>query len=669
MKLPKTIITTAILTAATLFQSEAQRAVSPDSALGRGYIDCPYSRYEAEQGKCSTNAIFIGSEPYSQRDLASEASNIEALTLVNQGDYVEWTLDAEADALTLRFSVPDAADGSGLKATVALYAGDTKLRDLVLDSYWAWQYTIIRNNSEKYPDNTPSADKFARMRFDEINILLPKTLAKGKTFRIALDEAPAAEVTIDFCELEKAPAALTFDDITDADKVEFTGTGSTLATFIANNQGKAIFIPAGTYDIPRRITVTGNNTRVYGAGMWHTTLNFTASSDQQSTYSQRGIDVEADNCHLSGVSLTTVNNKRYFRNNSSFQVGKGLMGSWGSNSSITDVRVDHFECGGWIADYSGRSTNGLTISHCRFRNNYADGINLSSGCRDVSVSHCSFRNNGDDDMASWSSTNRAENVEFSYCTAENNWRASSLGFFGGKNIKAHHISIIDAMEGGARVNGDFAGTGFGSSGELLLEEISIRRCGTRGGPVGTIGDFWGNNQPSLQIKAGPNYALRNLTIRHVDIFDSRHHGVGISSANSKTIENLILDDVSVNGVDNYEYAFHIDSSTRGNGTYRDLSATDVVEPWMTSIPSTFDFRQLPSSSIETVAANPTFSIKAGRDSVVITTDSSRRIELYSIDGRQVGDYVVDGFREVGGIGQGVFIARDIENFYCRKFCL
>ena len=94
------------------------------------------------------------------------------------------------------------------------------------------------------------------------------------------------------------------------------------------------------------------------------------------------------------MSINTANNKRYYRNNPSFQVGKGLNGSWGESSRVTDVRIDHFRCGAWIT-----GAHNLTVEHCRFRNNYADGINLTNNSTGCVVSHCSFRNNGDDDMA------------------------------------------------------------------------------------------------------------------------------------------------------------------------------------------------------------------------------------------------------------------------------
>ena len=78
---------------------------------------------------------------------------------------------------------------------------------------------------------------------------------------------------------------------------------------------------------------------------------------------------------------------------------KGFTGGYGTNSTIERVWAEHFECGAWIANWSGPAsaqTDGLLITNCRFRNNYADGVNFSKGTSNSICEHTSFRNNGDD---------------------------------------------------------------------------------------------------------------------------------------------------------------------------------------------------------------------------------------------------------------------------------
>lgn len=643
--------------------SAAQAVTNPDDALDRGYTERPYLRYEAEPGLCATDGSFITSSPYDQRDLASEASGGRALTLADRGSYVSWTLDADADAMCVRFSLPDSPDGTGMRRSVDVMDGDVCLARIVLDSYWAWQYTYKDNNATKYPDNTPDASsKFARMRFDEVNVLLPSTVAAGRTLSLVVaDDIADAPLTIDFIELEKAPAPLAFGDIPGDNKVEYTASSGDLSAFVRNNPGKTIYVPAGRHDVAGRIYISAPGTRIVGAGMWHTTLYFTASSDNRNTYGRRGIECDADACTLEGLSLNTVNNKRYFDNNPAYQVGKAIMGSWGRGSTIRDVRADHFECGAWIADYGSRSSEDLVVTDCRFRNNYADGINLSSGTRRARVARCSFRNNGDDDMATWSSGNMAEGVVFEYCSAENNWRASSLGIFGGRGHIARHIAVADAMEAGVRVNCDFDGPGFAADGEILLEDISIRRAGCRGGATGTLGDFWGNANPSLWFAAGPRYALRNITARRISIHDSRYQGVRVSASSGQPVLGLTLEDIEVHGVDNYEYAFYIAPGVRGNGSYSGLSATGVVEPVMSDIPASFDFED------RTSAAPSVPSSEADGLTAKVAADGSVRfsaagagagiLRIFAADGREVLARPFDGAPAVAGpFAPGVYIA-------------
>lgn len=83
---------------AAAFPAMSQSIVFADDALGRGYVDRPYLRYEAEEGSVATigNVDFINADPYDQASLASEASNLQAARLAAAGSYIEWKLDAAA---------------------------------------------------------------------------------------------------------------------------------------------------------------------------------------------------------------------------------------------------------------------------------------------------------------------------------------------------------------------------------------------------------------------------------------------------------------------------------------------------------------------------------------------------------------------------------------------
>ena len=517
----------------------------------RGWYDRPYIRYEAESENpnISDYQASILAPTDDQRQLQSEASNQTAMQLLAKGNFIEWVTTADANALTIRFSLPDSNDGKGTKGQLAVSVNNKPIDTLTIDSYWAWQYTL--KNGGNYPDNQPADNKFARMRFDETHILLSQPITAGSNIRLTKIDDNNQPYTIDFIELETAPQPKTFSDIKTDNKVQYSGNGSDLAAFINNNGGKTIFLPAGRYECPERIYMQNNGTKLIGAGEWHTEIYFAASSDNGSTYSKRGIEAEGSNLTLEGLYLNTINNKRYYNNNASNQVGKGLMGSWGNNSRVSHVWIEHFECGAWIANYTVRGCTNNTFEYCRFRNNYADGINLCCGAKNNQVIHSSFRNNGDDDMASWSTGQWCEGNTFAYCTAENNWRASSLGFFGGKKQTGHHLLIIDPLECGIRINADFTGTGFGTSDSIRIHDVTIIHAGCKNGTVGTSGDFWGNSQGAFNIGPTGNYALQNISAYNIDIIDARHYGMYIYTNNNRQITATTLNNIMIQNAASY----------------------------------------------------------------------------------------------------------------------
>jgi hypothetical protein len=559
---------------------KAQSISFPDDANQRGYYDRDYLRYEAEPEKCITNGIIL--EPsYDQRTLQSEASGQSATNLVNKDSYIEWTSERAADGITIRFSLPDDSAGNGTTGKLILYIGSDSVQTLTLSSYWAWQY-ILKSGS-KYPDNIPDANlKFPRMRFDEMHFRLDHEIPENATFRLVKADGNDIPYTIDFIELEKIPVALTFELIQDDNKVLYTPDKGKLQYFVTQNTGKTIFIPEGKYDVDGRIVINGNGTKILGAGMWYTELYFTASSDDKNTYSKRGIETGSSDVTLEGLYLNTVNNKRYYNNDPVYQVGKGLMGSFGSNSVIKNLWIEHFECGGWI-----EGSDNLSIQHCRFRNNYADGMNLAYGCKNSIVEHCSYRNNGDDDMASWSrGTGLCENIVYCYSTSENNWRASGLGFFGGKQNKAYNIVIRDPMEAGFRVTSDFPGMPFSSDGNSEFYNISVYKGGVAAGPVGTGGDLWGNQQGALHINSSSQYDVVNIKIYKIDLYDSKNDAIFIGSG-SKSIKNLFLKDINIDGTGRYGIYYY---NSKGNGAYCNLIYNRIGASTATNTrPASFTF--------------------------------------------------------------------------------
>ena len=603
-------------------------------AQQRGYYNRPYERYEAEPGYCETNGTFLAASD-DQADLQSEASHQQAVQLININSYVQWKVNKAGDGLTIRFSLPDNAAGTGTTGNIDIYAGNDKVGSLTLNSYWAWQYTI---NGGNYPTNTPATPgggNVVRMRFDETHIRLSRPVGSGEYLKIVKTDNNTTPYTIDFAELEPVPAKVTYESLS-GNKIQYDG--SDLPTFIANNGGKIIYIPEGRWNCPNRIKINTSGTQIIGAGMWYTEIYYNTTSNNPGTYGYRGMETEASNLRVEGIYFNTVNNQRYYNGDSNKQVGKAFMGSWGSNSVIRNCWAEHFECGAWIANYVGQGSNNLLVEHCRFRNNYADGVNCSHSSNGHTVRYCSFRNNGDDDMASWSVVVKCQNVTFAYCTAENNWRASSLGFFGGKGHTAHHLFIADALESGMRVNSDFNGPGFDTNGTINIHDITIEHCGCTGGSRGNSGDFWGNTQGAVNIGSTAYYAIRNVTLNNISIHDARSYGIFVRATTNNPLSNIAFKNISIDGATTGIYFF----GARGNATYCNLTFRNVQRE-MSNVPSSLSWTQdadceLPTPSGQGITtddlAKPTDVHKFFRDGRLYISVNGR---AYDAMGRMVID--------------------------------
>ena len=207
------LLSTSLLIISLVLNSVYPQSIAfPDDQKGRGYHNRPYKRYEAEPDKCQTNGNFL-TQTFDQSKLQNEASNQVALELKEKGDFVEWTVEELADGLTIRFSLPDSNEGVGTKGAFAIYIDGGYSQNITLDSYWAWQYFVRAHAS--HADNKPSADKFARMRFDEAHLKLKKKIDKGGTIKLVKLDDNSTPYTIDFIELENVPDPVSFESITE----------------------------------------------------------------------------------------------------------------------------------------------------------------------------------------------------------------------------------------------------------------------------------------------------------------------------------------------------------------------------------------------------------------------------------------------------------------------
>lgn len=479
-----------------------------------------YTTYEAEQGELKNGVVKNAPSSEAEHATAREASGQAYVDLPTNAS-VSFIAQADANAVTIRYTVPDGESGK-----VEVKVNNTVIGTLDLSSKSNWQYldnyTYHPNDDIKVHD-TPAADRLARFQFDEVSQLFKDAhINKGDTVTITnLDSTP---VGIDLIDLEKAPDAIRQPEnsvsITDFGAVANDGSDDYQAFMVAIESAKAskksVYIPEGQFDFSRPISLyVPDGIKITGAGQWHTKLHFlnteAAKYDDKGYASGGGgitFEPGSNNIDLGNLSMDSNLNSRYDEKANY----KGISGTLGTGSSIHDIKIEHFEAGVWIGDYSKNKplnyTDGLTISNATIRNNFADGVNFAQGTSNSTVINSNIRGNGDDGLATWSShhenTNAhvAENKHFLNNTVELGWRAAGIGIFGGKGHEVANNLIKDnANWGGVRLNTVFKNShnfDFNDTGISVHDNLLVNN--------GTNADTYGRVKGSIDLEEGRDYA-------------------------------------------------------------------------------------------------------------------------------------------------------------------
>lgn len=559
----KQLVSAALLVAACAGPLFAQHFDMKQWGENRGYTDAPYFRYEADANYCVTTGEQL-EQTDDQRRVWSEASNQQAVKLTSTDQYVRWTNDTgTADAVTVRYSLP-----SGSTATIGVFVDGQEIgrADVNTDHFWEWNSNIqgFRDNKpEYYSVHERGSRTWARMRFNDVMFRLSREITQGQQFEIRL--ISGAEATIDFVEIEKA-TYLSPADAQAQGMAVFSGSAD-LQNFIYQNQQKTIYVPEGTYTMNQIRIPDGTN--LQGAGMFYTLFVVNRGMDSFSSSFVRDI-------HF----MCTINQRYPWTGDKMGDDVKCFNGNGGGHDMLIErVCMENFTCGAWFDNYRG-----ATFRHCRVRNNYADGINFCNGSSNGTIEQCNFRNNGDDDVASWTYQGQSTGHKIYNVTCEHNWRASSLGWFGGGNHAVKNMLIKDGMEIGIRMVSDFPGNGY--IGTNTFENIAIVHQGSINGDPGRSGDFWGVDEGALHFEATETYDIPNMQFKNVDIYDSRGNAVFVGGR-KWAVKDLLFDEVRVHGVrDTGSYAYYFERAD-GNATFRNCKASGIEPRQLTNFASNY----------------------------------------------------------------------------------
>ncbi|MEU9741308.1 discoidin domain-containing protein [Micromonospora chersina] len=499
--------------------------------VGRG-ANVPYDTYEAEDGRVGGGAQVLGPNR-TIGDLAGEASGRRAVTLNTTGAYVEWTTRAATNTLVTRFSIPDAPGGGGIDSTLNIYVNGVLHKPINLTSKHIWLY-----GAEAGPSDSPGAGA-PRHLYDEANVMLNSTVPAGATIRLQKDPANSTTYAIDFVNTElvapranpdparyKVPTGFSHADVQNAlDAVRMDTTGTLVG----------VYLPPGTYDTAQKFQVYGKAVRVVGAGMWYT--RFQTPTNQQNT--DAGFRVE------SSASGSTFAHLAFFGNYTNRIDGPGKV--WGElkdvdNMTLDSVWVEHTVCAYW-----GVSVSGLTIRDSRFRDTFADAVNLTNASTNNLVTNSEGRSNGDDAFALFSATDQGGsggnhgNV-FENLTATLTWRAAGVAVYGGYDNIFRNLYIADMLTySGITISSlDFGYpfVGFGASPPTQFQNVSLIRAG---------GHFWGAQTFPAMWLFSASKEFRGIRVSDVDIVDPTYSGIMFQTKyNGSQPENPVTDTVFTN---------------------------------------------------------------------------------------------------------------------------
>ena len=501
-------------------------------ALSERGATTPITAYEAELGR-TNGEVLAPSRTF--RELAAEASARQAVTLTETGDYVEWRLTEPANALVLRASIPDSADGAGLTGTLAVYAGGRRVADVPVSSEYAWVYG-------GYPYGNDPAAGGAQRFFDETRTTF-RELPAGTVLRLAKDAATGdLPVTVDLVEAELAPEPYDAPDgflaVTDFGATSGDGSDDTAAfdTAIgaARDAGTGVWVPEGRFTLTDRVRV--HDVTVRGAGPWHSIVE---GRDGKGGFYAMG----------SGVTIADlmVDGDVRYRDDARFDAA--LEGNFGQGSLLQNVWAEHVKVGLW----ADAGTDGLYALGLRVRDTFADGVHLHGLVTDTRVEHSVVRNTGDDAMAMWSSGGAVTRSSFVHNTVQTPLLGNGAAIYGGDSNRIAQSIVRDTLTApaGIAVSTRFNPVPF--SGTTLVEGNTLVR-------TGGWEPNWNTSFGAIWVFADTSHITAPVVIRDTRILDSTYEGILVSG--SHWVNDLRVQDVVIERTGSYGVAARVGGDHR-----------------------------------------------------------------------------------------------------------
>jgi hypothetical protein len=580
-------------------------AIDPSLVAGRG-AQLGIVEQEAENAATTGTVLPFDTSAYT---LSGEASGRQAVQLA-PGQSVAFTLTQPANALTVRYAIPDAAGGGGIDAPLTVSVdrhgddrGSTHPQSIVLTSRYAYLYNLYPFSNDPsagvlHPDwwitecscvpaattPTPTVSiPFRPMHFyDEQRVRLGRTYQAGDVVRLTVPATTnAAWTVIDLADFQNiaGPAgrprnAISVGDFgADGSGVRDSARAFELAIAVAKLLHRSVFIPAGTFQVNRHILV--DHVTIQGAGSWWSTVKghqvtLAAPAPDGSVhtgvgfYGKYAADGGSSDVHLSGFAIEGDVRERIDTD----QVN-GVGGAL-SDSTIDGLYIHHTKVGVWL---DGPMHN-VTIANTVIADQIADGVNFHQGVTSSTVVNSLIRNTADDALAMWSQTVGGQpGIEnagdtFDHNTIQSPVLANGIAIYGGRDTTVSNNVVADPVREGSGLH---AGQRFGSTpfaGTLRFSDNTTVRAGSfeLNWKIG-LGAIW-------------LYALEGSLTADVEV-------TGDNFLQNTYNAILIVSDFPVKdlyGISNVHFAhIHVDGTgtsvlsarAAGNATFEDVDARNV----------------------------------------------------------------------------------------------
>lgn len=545
---------------------EGIESLTVSNSINKNYrgASSTFLSYQAEDAVYS-RSLLEDSRVY--HEIASEASGRKAVKLSGTGENIKITLQEPANALVIRYSLPDTIDGSEKTETLNLYADGQEIQSAELTT----AYSLVYGS---YPWTNNPQDGEGHHFFDEVRIELGKTYPQGTVIKLQKDAANMADYyIIDRVETTLVTEPGTVPDnalsVTDFGAIADDGTDDTKAFSDcikeAVKSGKEVFIPAGVFQIDtptrdfdagdnsdknRGFVITDDNLVIRGAGMWQTVLK-----GEYAAFFIKASNVSLYDFTLSGTAVS----RRDAIDPSAIETDYNTPSM--KNLTIQNLWIEHYKTGIWT-----HNVDGLSIRGCRIANTFADGINLRRGTKNAVIEQCTLRNTGDDGIALWSSEYSDENIKIRYNTVELPWLANNISVYGGKDIEITDNILSDTVAMGAGIN---ISTNFNPepfTGTVTIERNTLNRCGSHDLNYNEDdGAIWFNT-----VRGNDNSA--EVLVNDNLILDSSYSGV--SFLNSGTLKKAVFTGNTIDGCGTY--GIDVIKGAKGQADFINTNITNAL---------------------------------------------------------------------------------------------